>query len=148
MDNKRATSDDRQAAIRTGVWLTRAVTDEAARDNHGTPSIRSAGASFSRRVGIRKSMPCNIIVKLGSAYVIARKIHDISLVGAFVEMDTTGLAVGDPVEVVIGVSYNQRQIEHQISAEIVRIDTEGVGIRFSTYGNRTYTDLVNFLYAM
>ena len=93
-------------------------------------------------------MPCAILVKTGSSYVIARKIHDISLVGAFVEMDTTGLTAGSLVELVIGFAYNQRQIEHQISAEVVRIEAEGVGFRFCAYGNRTYTDLVNLLYAL
>ena len=147
MDKKRATSDDRQAAIRTGAWPTPA-TGETTRDRHDMPARRSAGASLRQRVSIRKPMPCSILVKAGSAFVIARKIHDISMVGAFVEMDTTDLAVGDIVEVVIGASYNQRQIEHQISAEIVRIEAGGVGIRFRAYDNRTYTDLVNFLYAM
>jgi len=147
MDKKRASSEDRQAAVRTGAWPTPA-TGETTRERHDTPARRSADTALRQRVSIRKPMPCNILVKVGSAFVIARKIHDISMVGAFVEMDTTDLAVGDIVEVVIGASYNQRQIEHQLSAEIVRIEAQGVGIRFGAYGNRTYTDLVNFLYAM
>lgn len=148
MDKKRATPDDQQGAIRADVWLTRAVAANATRDYHDIPPKQSAGTSFRQRVSIRKSMACNILVRIGSSYVIARKVHDISLVGAFVEMDTTGLAAGDLVEVVVGFVYNQRQIEHQISAEVVRVETEGVGFRFCTYGNRIYTDLVNLLYAM
>lgn len=139
MDNKRATPDRQQGAIQDDVWLTRAVAD-ATHDDHDTSS--------RQRVSIRKSIPCNMLVRVGSSYVIARRIHDISLVGAFVDMDTAGLAVGDLVEVVIGFAYNQRQIEHQISAEVVRVETDGAGFRFCTYGNRTYTDLVNLLYAL
>jgi PilZ domain len=138
MDNKRSTPDRQQVAIQDDVWLTRAVAD-ATRDDHD--------ASSRQRVSIRKSIPCNMLVRVGSSYVIARRIHDISLVGAFVDMDTAGLAVGDLVEVVIGFVYNQRQIEHQISAEVVRVETDGAGFRFCTYCNRTYTDLVNLLYA-
>jgi hypothetical protein len=147
MDKKRATPGDPQATIRADVWRTRAVTDDVTRGYHDTSSKQSAGTSLRQRVSIRKPMPCNILVKIGSSYVIARKIHDISLVGTFVEMDTTDLALGDLVELVMGFVYNQRQIEHQISAEVVRIETEGAGFRFCTYGNRTYTDLVNLLYA-
>jgi len=146
MDKKRAVPDDQPGAIRTDVWLTRAVADDTG--YHDIPSKQSAGTSFMQRASIRKPMPCNIFVKIGSSYVIARKIHDISLVGAFVEMDTTDLVMGNLVELVIGFAYNQRQIEHQISAEVMRVETEGVGFRFCTYGNRTYTDLVNFLYAI
>ena len=148
MDKKRAAPGDQPGAIRADVWLTRAGADDATRGYHDIPSKQSAGTSFRQRVSIRKPMPCNIFVKIGSSYVIARKIHDISLVGAFVEMDTTGLVTGNLVELVIGFAYNQRQIEHQISAEVVRVETEGVGFRFCTYGNRTYTDLVNLLYAL
>lgn len=147
MDNKRATPDNRQEAIQTGTWPAPA-TGETKRDRHELPARRPADSALRQRVSIRKPMPGNILVKAGSAFVIASKIHDISMAGAFVDMDTTDLAVGDLVEVIIGVSYNQRQIDHQLSAEIVRIETEGVGIRFRTYDNRTYTDLVNFLYAM
>lgn len=139
MDNKRATPDRQQGAIQDDAWLTRAVAD-ATRDYHDISS--------RQRVSIRKSIPCNMLVRIGSSYVIASRIHDISLAGAFVDMDTAGLAVGDLVEVVIGFAYNQRQIEHQISAEVVRVETDGAGFRFCTYGNRTYTDLVNLLYAL
>jgi hypothetical protein len=147
MDNKRATPDRQQGAIQADVWLTRAVTD-ANRGDHDISSKQPARVSARQRVSIRKSMPCTILVRTGSSHVLARKIHDISLVGAFVDMDGTGLAAGDLVELVIGFTYNnQRQIEHQISAEVVRVETDGVGFRFCAYGNHTYTDLVNLLYA-
>lgn len=147
MDKKRVTSEDPQGAMRDEVWLTHAVADGVARGYRDSPSKLPAGASLRQRASIRKPVPCNLLVKVGASYVIARKIHDLSLVGAFVEMDVTGLAVGDFVEVIIGFAYNQRQIEHQISAEVVRVETEGAGFRFCTYGNRAYTDLVNLLYA-
>ncbi len=138
MDNKRTTTGDRQGTAQAEIWLTRAAVVDA------TP----ADSALRKRVSIRRSMPCHILVKVGTSYVIARKVHDVSLVGAFVEMDTTGLTKGDSVEVVIGFAYNQSQIEHQISAEVVRVETEGAGFRFCAFGNRTYTDLVNFLYAL
>ena len=148
MDNKRTTQDHPQWVARVDVWLTRAANDDAERVDFNMPSKITTGNATRQRVSIRKPIPCNILVRVGSSYTIARKVHDISLVGAFVEMDTTGLAVGGIVELVIGFAYNQRQIEHPISAEVVRVETEGVGFRFCTYGDRTYTDLVNLLYAM
>jgi hypothetical protein len=84
MDKKRATPGDPQATIRADVWRTRAVADDVTRGYHDTSSKQSAGTSLRQRVSIRKPMPCNLLVKIGSSYVIARKIHDISLVGTFV----------------------------------------------------------------
>jgi hypothetical protein len=148
MDKKRTTQDHPQWVTRVDVWLTRAANDDAERVDFNMPSKIATGNATRQRVSIRKPIPCNILVRVGPSYIIARKVHDISLVGAFVEMDTTDLAEGGIVELVIGFAYNQRPIEHQISAEVVRVEAEGAGFRFCTYDDRTYTDLVNLLYAL
>jgi hypothetical protein len=148
MEKKRTTNDDRQAAAPADVWLTRAVSEDAKRVYFNTPSKIATGKVTRQRASIRKPIPCNILVKVGSSYIVAQNVHDISLDGAFVEMNPASLAKGDFVDVVIEFVYNQRQVEHQISAEVMRLEPEGVGLKFGAYGNRTYTDLVNLLYAM
>jgi hypothetical protein len=148
MDKKRTTNDAQQRATRADVWLTRAASDNAKRAYFNTPSKIAAGHVARQRVNIRKPIPCNILVKVGSSYIVAQNVHDISLDGAFVEMNPASLAKGDFVDVVIEFVYKQRQIEHQISAEVMRLEPEGVGLKFGAYDNRTYTDLVYLLYAM
>ena len=147
MDRKRTANDNRPGVGQADAWLTHAVTPDAAPADFNSQSKISADSALRNRVSIRKIIPCNLLVKIGSSYVIAQKVHDISLVGAFVELNPEGLAKGDFIDIVIGFSCDQRQVEHQIAAEVTRIEAAGVGLRFSGYGNRTYTDLVNLLYA-
>jgi hypothetical protein len=146
MDNKQTRQDDQQRATRSDIWLTHAATDDAKRAWLNTPSKMATGHAARQRDSIRKPTPCHVLVRVGSSHVIADQVHDLSLTGAFVEMDTTGLAMGDFVEVVIGFVYDQRQVEHMITAEVMRIEPQGVGLKFGAYGNHTYTDLVNLLY--
>lgn len=145
MDRKHSVQTEIQGNAKNDVWLVNATGERVARDYGIEPS---ADVSSRQRVSIRKTIPCSILVKVGASYVIARKIHDISLVGAYVEMDPAGLTLGDEVEVVMDFAYKGRNVEHAISAEVVRIENDGVGLKFYAYGNRTYTDLVNLLYAM
>jgi hypothetical protein len=146
MDKKRTAGPDQQGATDANFWLRQVSHDRfAATDTQQQPG--SEHRLPRRRVGIRKALPCSILVKTGSSYILARKIHDISLDGAYVEMDPAGLVVGQTVDIVIELSSDGNHAEHQISADISRVDEAGVGLRFSSYGDRAYTDLVNFLYA-
>lgn len=146
MDKKRITGPGQQGAVDANFWL-----GQGSRDRFAATEAPQPGPEHRlprRRVGIRKeAVPCSILVRTGSSYILARKIHDISLVGAYVEMDPAGLVAGQAVDIVIELSHHDHRAEHQISAEISRVDDNGVGLRFGSYGDRTYTDLVNFLYA-
>jgi hypothetical protein len=146
MDKKQTSNGARQGTGREDIWLTRATSDAAKRAYFNTPTTPATGKAISQRGSIRKPISCTLLVRAGSSYLIARKVHDISLAGAFVEMDTTNMATGDFVEVTIEFVYNQRQVEHTLAAEVMRIEPAGVGLKFGAYGNRTYTDLVNLLY--
>ena len=115
-------------------------------DFSDVPRVSGDLSSHSQRESPRRTLPCNVLVNTGSAYLIAHAIHDISLVGVFVELDSTGLVLGDLVDVVLEFSDPPRTIDIQLSAEVVRIDRAGVGLRFCDYSDQTYTDLVNLLY--
>lgn len=148
MDRKKTVIPEQPTTAGPSFWARQASRDMFVQETTIVPQVGRDDRPPRQRVGIRKAVPCSILVKTGSSYVLARKIHDISLVGAYVEMDSAGLVPGDIVDIVIDFAYGQRQVEHQISAEVVRVETDGAGFRFCTYGNRTYTDFVNLLYAM
>lgn len=135
MDRKRLTPSDTQPGPRADIWLTRSAFQKPPVDT-----------SLHQRGSIRKAPACDIFVKSGKSYVIAKKIHDLSVDGVFVEIESTGMLEGDRAEVMIGFSYQGHQIEHLITAEVVRIQPEGVGLKFGQYSDKTYTDLVNLLY--
>ena len=142
MENKRLNRGDQQKNTQNDIWLARSVSVNVSPTADSSP----IDSSLRERASVRKAVPCTILVNFGSTYAIASNIRDISLAGVFVEMDTTGARPGDPVEVVIAFGYQGRQIEHRIPALIARIQDAGVGLKFDSYDNRTYTDLVNFLY--
>lgn len=119
---------------------------QAVHDFSDVPRVSGDLSSHSQRESPRRALPCNVLVNAGGAYLIAHAIHDISLVGVFVELDSTGLVRGDLVDVVLEFSDPPRTIDIQLSAEVVRIDRAGVGLRFCDYSDQTYTDLVNLLY--
>lgn len=117
-----------------------------ARDFTDVPRVSDAVRTHSQRISPRKTLPCSVLLKINSTYVMARAIHDVSLVGTYVEIEPADLAIGDFVEAVIEFSDGERSTGLQLNAEVVRIDRHGVGLRFSDYGDQVYTDLVNLLY--
>jgi hypothetical protein len=101
-----------------------------------------------QRASIRKTALCTFQVHIGQSHVLTESAQDLSLTGVFVEMDSYGVLVGDPAEVLIGFADNDgRQCEHRITAEVVHVRPQGVALKFDQYGNRAYTDLVNLLYS-
>jgi len=147
MDRKKTVISEQPTAAGPSFWARQMSRDMLVQGTKIVPQPTQDNRPPRQRIGIRKAVPCSILVKTGSSYVLARKIHDISLVGAYVEMDSTGLVPGDIVDIVIDFDFGQHQVEHQMSAEISRVEDQGVGLKFNTYGDRTYTDLVNLLYA-
>jgi len=147
VDTKKTTTPEQQPTTGSSFWARQATRDMLAQDTKVATQPGQGVRPPRQRIGIRKAVPCSILVKTGSSYVLARKIHDISLVGAYLEMDSASLVPGDIVDIVIDFDFGQHQVEHQITAEITRVEDQGVGLKFNAYGNRTYTDLVNLLYA-
>ena len=100
-----------------------------------------------QRTSIRKALPCTLQLRFGQTHLLTQSVHDLSLTGVFVEMDPKGILIGDPVEVTIEFADQGGQpVQHAITAEVVRVTPEGVGLKFDQYGNRAYTDLLNILY--
>ncbi len=146
MEKKRIIQD-KQSNPHNEVWLARAVTAGVQPDFHEGSEPSRTHASKHARESIRRAIPCTILVNFGTTYAIASNIFDISLTGAYVDLDAAGAQLADVVEVVISFAYQGKQIEHKIPARIVRLQSEGVGLKFEDYDDQTYTDLVNLLYA-
>jgi hypothetical protein len=144
---KKRTIQNEQGGAQNDIWLARAVRERIQPELHAASAQSHAHASLRERESIRKAIACTILVNFGTTYAIASNILDISLTGAYVDLDAAGAQMGDVVEVVISFAYQERQIEHRISATIVRLQSKGVGMKFEAYDNQVYTDLVNLLYA-
>jgi hypothetical protein len=144
---KKRTIQSEQSGAQNDIWLARAVSERVPPAFHGESPQSPASASLRERESIRRAIPCTILVNFGTTYAIASNILDISLTGAYVDLDAAGAQLGDAVEVVISFAYQGKQIERRIPATIVRLQSQGIGLKFEAYDNQTYTDLVNLLYA-
>ncbi len=145
---KKRTIQSEQSGAQNDIWLARAVNERVppAFTQESSPQP-PASASLRERESIRRAIPCTILVNFGTTYAIASNILDISLTGAYVDLDAAGAQLEDAVEVVISFAYQGKQIERRIPATIVRLQSQGIGLKFEAYDNQTYTDLVNLLYA-
>ena len=144
---KKRTGQGEQGGTNNDMWLSRALRENPPPNSFDRPPLTPPSTSLSERQSIRKPIPCTILVDFGTIYVIASNILNLSLTGVYVDLDTSGAQLGDSVEVVMAFSYRGEQIERRIPATIARLQSQGLGLKFEAYDDRTYTDLVNLLYA-
>lgn len=103
--------------------------------------------NVEQRVSIRIKIPLNILINRDLTYSEPRKIRDLSLNGALVEIGQGDLVPGTPIEAVIALKDHDEFDSHRLPAEVVRADHNGVAVRFRDYDNWAYTALVNLLYS-
>ncbi len=114
----------------------------------GTAGYQTGQSTLRQRSSIRRPASCTVQLRHGANIILTRKVEDLSLTGLFVEMDTRDIALGDSIEVWIGaLNRVQRPLELALTADVVRIEDHGVALRFRAYPSKTYTELVNLLYA-
>jgi HAMP domain-containing protein len=99
------------------------------------------------RHSIRRQLDLQVLVNHGLTYSVPWHVRDLSLTGAFVEMDAAQLPESSYVEFVLRYRYQGRPIEHRIPATVTRVAAEGVALTFGHYDDQAYTDLTNLLYA-
>lgn len=99
-----------------------------------------------QRHSIRKNISLDIVVNHDLAGSEYWKVRDLSLSGARLEAAGDGLSPGTPVEAVLTLGEHDEYGRHRVPADVVRVDRNGVALRFRRYDDRTYTALVNFLY--
>ena len=100
------------------------------------------------RHSLRRQFHLEVVVNHGLAYSVPWHVRDLSLTGAFVEMDATHLPEGSYVEVVLRYRYEDRPMENRLPATVLRVEERGMALTFGWYDDETYTDLANLLYAL
>jgi len=75
------------------------------------------------------------------------RLRDISRDGAFVEVKDFGVAVGTDVDLVLRVRSGQKRSHCRLPATILRVEEDGVAIKFHDLDNRSYQVLFDIVYA-
>ena len=121
-------------------WLGRAL--EAREDER----MRDAPVPEPRD-SVRRPFGIEALINHGQSYSTPWRVRDLSLTGAFVEMDATQLPQGEHVEFVLRYRYKNKSLENRIPATVTRTAPDGAALTFGHYDDQTYTDLANLLYA-
>ncbi len=133
---KRKSSYERFSAGADGEvnWLARIITDRLNQPD--------------KRRSPRKSVP--IEVTLGQCLTCFGKwpIRNLSLDGAFLEGSLDGMSVGTLLDVAFRYAPKGAPIMRYVPAHVVRVEPEGVAIRFGRYGQVVYADLMALLHPM
>jgi hypothetical protein len=112
---------------------------------HRASTARTAARG---RHSLRRPLNLNVLVNHGLTYSIPWQVRDLSLDGAYVEIEDGPLPEASYLEVVLRYFYKDRQMELRLPATVARIDGRGMALRFGYYDDQTYTDLANLLYAL
>ena len=96
---------------------------------------------------MRTELPLQVFIHYKSKRSAATKVRDLSTEGAFIEMAPKELPEGAHVETVLCYQLEDKPIEYRLPATVVRVTQEGVGLKFDSYDDETYTRLVNLLCA-
>ena len=75
------------------------------------------------------------------------RLRNISLDGAFVEVKNFDVAVGTDVDLVLKVRSGQKRGHCRLSANILRVEEDGVAIKFHDLDNRSYQVLFDIVYS-
>jgi len=147
MTRKIVNQDGSPSISGDAVWIGRALSDPRYGIAHPAPRLRDHSKESHQRISIRAEVPYQAVINYGMSYSGAWRVRDISMSGAFVEMDIGDLQEGTSVEFVIRFRHNERSIEHRLPATAIRIQHNGVALKFGHYDDNAYTDLINLLYA-
>ncbi len=74
------------------------------------------------------------------------RLRNISLDGAFVGVKDFGVAVGTDVDLVLKVRSGQGRSHCRLPATILRVEEDGVAIKFHDLDNRSYQVLFDIVY--
>lgn len=74
-------------------------------------------------------------------------VRDMSVHGAFVQVADERLHPGMVVQVGFPFLFAGMPIERRLAAQVVRVEPDGVALRFNKYNPEFYSDLISLLYA-
>jgi hypothetical protein len=104
------------------------------------------GQSLNTRVALPADVLYKAVIDDGGAQHLVWKIRDMSMTGAYVEMDVSQLHEGRVVELLMRYNFRGRMIQHRLPARVVRIQLNGAGLRLSYLEPQAFRDLLALLY--
>lgn len=93
-----------------------------------------------QRLALRRAVATDVLVNadhLDQSIPRLWKTRDLSLTGAFVEMQGSGLNVGDSIEAVLMLHHHHHNEPHCVTARITRVTPRGIGLEFGHCEKRT-----------
>ena len=93
----------------------------------------------------RRRLPLPAQIKVGSTQSAPADVHNISASGVFVHC-RAALAIGAQVEFVLHCRAPIQPVELRIPATVVRVEPDGVALRFGRYSSVVYTELIEVIY--
>jgi hypothetical protein len=120
---------------------------EAAEQFFWISRAASMRAANPPRHSLRRRADLEVLVNHGLTYSMPWHVRDLSLDGAFIEMEAGPLPEATYLELVLRYRYKDRDIELRLPATVSRMVGHGMALRFGYYDDQTYTDLANLLYA-
>lgn len=94
----------------------------------------------------RRRVPLEAQIAIGSTQTFSGQVQNISSSGVFLERRNVALDIGAAVEFVLHYHGKDRPLELRIPATVVRLEREGVALRFGRYNSVVYTDLIEVIY--
>ncbi len=146
MDRKITRGRRPATALSDAVWIGRALPQSSEQTWPPKPPVRDHSKDPHLRTSLRTELPYEVIINYGMTISCAGRVRDMSMSGAFVEMDVGDLQEGAAVEFVLKCFYKGERMEHRLPATATRIQQNGVALKFGRYDDETYTQLVNLLY--
>ncbi|MFQ6023343.1 MAG: PilZ domain-containing protein [Acidiferrobacterales bacterium] len=99
-----------------------------------------------RRLGPRKKIALEVMVKHRRLGLLSCETRDISLDGAYVETRNLALRKNAKVDLVLMIPAKGKTQQHRIAAKVVSVEKHGVTFIFRNLDETTYSALVDLLY--
>ena len=111
--------------------------------NENPESTRTPGREA--RVSPRRSVQIDAQIAVMNRSFPAQ-VRSISASGVFAHARETALDVGAAVEIVLPKKRSHGPPTLRIPATVVRLEQDGVALRFGRYDSTVYTDLIDLIY--
>ncbi len=103
--------------------------------------------SANRRSGPRRVTDVMVFVSHGSEKRKCR-LRDISVSGAFIEIENFALAKGTKVDLVLRILREEKTTACPLPAEVVRVQKDGAALMFGDLDQHAENILVNIVFAL
>ncbi len=105
-------------------------------------ALQSPYARQSPRRGV--SLEAHINTAAGQSF--SGQVQNISASGALIHSSGVALEIGAAVEFVLHCQASIQPVELRIPATVVRLESDGVALRFGRYSSVVYTELIEVIY--